>query len=162
MKKAIVGIVVLHLLLFACSAKQEGKPETVVSQVNEYPDLTLTFDDGSKMSAKKLSGNNVFILFQPDCRHCQVEAINIEQRLDEFKDYTLYFISSRSMEEIQAFAESLDLDNHDNVKFAWTSTESVLTYYGPIKTPSMYIYKNGKLKTSFNGQTDVQNVIDAL
>lgn len=162
MKKILLGIFVLQTLLLSCSAKREEKPAAPATQVNDYPDLTLTLQDGSKVRAKGFKGNNIFILFQPDCRHCQVEAINIEQRLNEFKDYTLYFISSRSMEEIQAFAETLDLADRDNVRFAWTSTESVLTYYGPIQTPSIYIYKDGKLKASFNGETDVQNVIDAL
>lgn len=162
MKKAILGILLCYVVLAGCSARQEDKTTDTTPQANEYPDITLTFEDGSQERAKSLKGDNIFIMFQPDCRHCQVEAIDIEQRLSEFKGYTLYFISSRSMEEIQAFAETLDLDQRDNVRFAWASTESVLTYYGPIRTPSIYIYKNGKLKASFSGETDVQNLIDAL
>jgi thiol-disulfide isomerase/thioredoxin len=146
----------------ACSNKKEEKREPIIPVVNEYPDLQLNLKNGEKLSAKELKGDNVFVFFQPDCKHCQLEAVAIEQHLEEFKDYTLYFISSSSMEAIQIFAESFDLDGLENVKFARTSTESVLTYYGPIPTPSVYVYSNGKLKKSFNGQTEVETIISAL
>lgn len=153
----------LHLVLSGCSAKkEESKGAVTPVLVNEYPDLILTLNNGKKLSTKTLKGNNVFILFQPDCDHCQNEAVEIEQRLEDFRDYTLYFISSSPMEQITAFAKNFKLDNKDNVKFAWTTNEGVLTYYGAIPTPSIYVYSQGKLRTSFNGQTDVENILKAL
>jgi len=131
-------------------------------QVNEYPPITLKLSDGDQVAARDLRGNNVFVLFQPDCSHCQDEAAQVEQRLEEFKDYTLYFISSAPMSEIEAFAKTYKLQGKQQVKFAWTSTEDVLSHYGAIRTPSVYIYSNGSLKGSFNGQTDIQNIINAL
>lgn len=153
----------LHLVLSGCSAKkEESKGAVTPVLVNEYPDLILTLNNGKKLSTKTLKGNNVFILFQPDCDHCQNEAVEIEQRLEDFRDYTLYFISSSPMEQITAFAKNFKLDNKDNVKFALTTNEGVLTYYGAIPTPSIYVYSQGKLRTSFNGQTDVENILKAL
>lgn len=131
-------------------------------KVNEYPPLALTLSNGEQISAQQLQGNNVFVLFQPDCNHCQDEAAQIEQRLGDFKDYTLYFISSAPMEQIKAFAETYKLDDKEKVKFAWTATEGVLAHYGAIRTPSVYVYSGGALKQSFNGQTDIQNIINAL
>ena len=66
------------------------------------------------------------------------------------------------MEQITDFAKSFKLDEKENVRFAWTTSEGVLTYYGPIPTPSVYIYANGRLKQSFNGQTDIENILNAL
>ena len=150
------------LLLAGCSAKKEERATVSKTQVNEYPDLILTLSNGEKLSTKTLKGNNIIILFQPDCDHCQNEAVQIEQRLDEFKDYALYFISSSPMEQITAFAKNFKLDDKKNVRFAWTANEGVLTYYGAIPTPSIYIYSQGELRTSFNGQTDVENILKAL
>ena len=152
----------------ACSSGTQEKSDAAQKQqapeqtVNEYPDLVFALVGGDSVSTRTLKGNNIFIFFQPDCRHCQLEAINIEQRLEQFKDYDLYFVSSSSLEAIQAFAESFDLDDLENVKFAWASTQSVLDHYGPIQTPSVYIYSDGKLKKSFNGQTEIENIINAL
>lgn len=166
MSRIIYGVIALQLLIISCSSekKEEGGTATAqkTQQVNEYPPLVLRFENGEELSAKDLKGKNVFVLFQPDCSHCQEEAVHIEQRLEEFKDYNLYFISSSAMDQIMAFAKSFDLDGKDNVKFAWTNPEGVLTYYGPIPTPSVYIYANGKMKQSFNGQTDIETILKAL
>lgn len=163
MPKLVMVCIAIIAMVFACGSKEErAGRETFVQETSDYPNLILAMEEGGELSTKKLKGNNMFIFFQPDCRHCQLEAISIEQRLEEFKDYTLFFISSGSMEAITAFAESFDLDNKDNVKFARASTQSVLDHYGPIQTPSVYIYSNGKLKASFNGQTDIERILAAL
>ncbi|HEX8041323.1 MAG TPA: redoxin domain-containing protein [Chryseosolibacter sp.] len=156
------AVVILSCLTVACSPKKEETAQVSARQVNEYPDLILTFSNGEKMSTKTLKGNNVLVMFQPDCDHCQQEAIQIEQRLEEFKDYTLYFVSSSPMEQIMAFAKNFNLDGKQNVKFAWTTSESVLTYYGPIPTPSIYVYSKGELRSSFNGQTEVEEILKSL
>ena len=162
MFKVFFGIVVLQVTFMSCSSKKEEKSIASENVVNEYPNLVLTFQKGDQVSTKSLEGKNVFVLFQPDCDHCQEEAIEIEQQLDGFKDYMLYFISSSPMPQIVKFAEDYKLDNKQNVKFAWTSTEGVLNHYGPIQTPSVYIYSQGKLVKSFNGQTSIENILNVL
>lgn len=161
MLRIIVVALILSCSLVACKQSRE-ETTSVAESVNEYPDIVLRFADGSQTRAGELKGGNVFVLFQPDCSHCQEEAVHIEQRLDAFGDYSLYFISSAPMQEIMAFAKNFHLDQKENVKFAWTSTEGVLTYYGPIQTPSIYVYSNGRLKASFNGQTDIENILESL
>lgn len=162
MVKIFLGCLVLQILMMSCSTKRNEKPLPVKSAVNEYPDLTLTFEKGDQIATKEMQGNNVFILFQPGCDHCQEEAKEIEQSLDGFKDYTLYFISSSPIPQIMKFAEDYKLDNKHNVKFAYTSTDGVLNQYGPIQTPSVYIYSQGKLLKSFNGQTNIENILRSL
>jgi peroxiredoxin len=161
MRKFIVVLFSFPLLVVACSVKP-AENSVSAPQVNEYPDIVLQFENGERLSAKTLEGKNVFVLFQPECDHCQEEAVHIQQRLEEFKGYTLYFISSSPMEQITAFAKTFDLDNKANVKFTWTSTEGVLNHYGSIQTPSVYIYDEGKLKRSFNGQTEIETILSAL
>lgn len=168
MSKLVYSWFVTASIMVGCSTgtqeKSDAKEErqAPVQTFNEYPDLQFALLNGETLSTKSLEGNNVFIFFQPDCRHCQIEAMNIEQRLDQFKDYNLYFVSSSTPESIRAFAESLGLDGRKNVNFAWASTMSVLNHYGPIKTPSVYIYSGGRLRKSFNGQTEIENIIEAL
>lgn len=169
MKKIDVVLVLFAALaLSSCDKKKEDADkaasgmESSVQQKNEYPDLTLRLVNGEEISTRSLKGDNLFFLFQPDCDHCQEEASHVEQRLGDFKNYTLYFISSAPIAQINAFAETYKLAGKQNVKFAWTSTDGVLNHYGAIRTPSVYIYSNGALKGSFNGQTDIQNILNAL
>lgn len=162
MPKISFALLLLVITVVACSVKQEKQQKASASTVNEYPNLSLTLANGDQVSTRNLQGKNIFVLFQPECDHCQEEAVEIEQRLEEFKDYTLYFISSSAMDQITAFARNFNLDNRDNVTFAWTSTEGVLNHYGPIPTPSVYIYSDGKLMHSFKGQTDIEKIVAAL
>jgi peroxiredoxin len=147
---------------FSCSSKKEDKPVAAKATTNEYPNLTLTLASGETLPAKELQGKNIFVLFQPECDHCQDEAREIEKHLDRFKAYKLFFISSSPMPQVTKFAKDYKLNDRPNVKFAVTSTESVLNFYGPIPTPSVYIYREGKLINYFNGQTNIENILAAL
>ena len=146
----------------SCSSKKDDKPIVARATANEYPDLTLTLASGETIPAKGLEGKNIFVLFQPECDHCQNEAAEIEKHLDRFKAYTLYFISSSPMPQVTMFAQDYKLNDKPKVKFAVTYTESVLNFYGPIPTPSVYIYQEGKLINYFNGQTNIENILAAL
>lgn len=154
-------VLALPVGFLSCTSKKEEK-QAAPTAVNEYPPLSLKLSDGTQLPARDLKGDNIFVLFQPDCSHCQEEAVHIEQRLTDFRDYTLYFISSAPMDQITGFAREYGLDGKPNVRFAWTAPEGVLTYYGPIPTPSVYIYRDGKLRQSFNGQTEIDNILKAL
>lgn len=167
MPKLLLIFLAFHVASIGCtprnSQSEDGQTNTAgATQANDYPAIVLQLEDGQGIQAKDLEGNNIFILFQPDCDHCQHEAVSIEQRLEDFRDYTLYFISSAPMEQIGAFADNYGLGSRNNVKFAWTATQGVLDNYGPIQTPSIYIYSGGRLKKYFNGQTDIETILAAL
>ena len=167
MPKILFALLLLtQITQFGCTTKKEEQPAQPAPQevaaTNEYPNILLRLTDGNELQAKVLKGNNLFVLFQPDCDHCQEEAIQIEQRLEEFKNYTLYFISSAPMEQIDGFARNFGLHEKENVKFAWTSTQGVLDHYGPIPTPSVYVYSDGRLRQSFKGQTPIDTILRSL
>lgn len=166
MSRILFAFLLTQITLFACTTKKE-EPHTPpapqeLASANEYPNISLRLTDGKDVQAKTLKGNNVFVLFQPECDHCQEEAIQIEQRLEEFRNYTLYFISSAPMEQIDGFARNFRLHEKENVKFAWTSTQGVLDNYGPIPTPSVYVYSDGRLRQSFKGQTPIDTILKSL
>jgi len=141
-----------------------SSPETAHTDqaVNEYPDIELILQNGEALNARELEGRNVFMFFSPECIHCHEEARAIRERLDDFRGYTIWFISSLDMGKIKEFAEMYELQDRENVRFAWSGTEGVLDFYGPIRIPSAYIYEEGKLQKSFSGPTPVDSLINAL
>ena len=154
----------LYALLIAASFLScSKKGETTSNPQNDLPPMTITTLEGSPVFLKELTGKIVLIFFQPDCDHCQREAEEIEKNLKAFSGYALYFISSNPGNEIEQFAKTYKLSGRPNVTFAQTTTENVITFYGPIAAPSVYIYSNdGQLVKAFNGQTDIQNIINFL
>jgi peroxiredoxin len=148
---------VLFLTLLICCSNTNSPSEQII---NDLPALQIQLNNGSNVSVKTLSGKVALILFFPDCDHCQREAAQIQKNIAGFKDYTLYFISSAPFEEINHFASTYQLQNYKNVIFARTEAKNVLDAFGPIETPTIYLYdKTGKLIETFSGEVAIEVVL---
>lgn len=148
--------------IFSCNGKSnsETKDQPVV---NDLPVMQITFLDGVTVQAKDLTGKTMLVFFFPDCEHCQEEANAMKENINAFKDYTVYYLSSVPKAEVEKFALDYGLSEAPNFKFGTVPGESVLDNFGPIPTPSMYIYNDEKkLVKKFEGQTPIETVINAL
>jgi thiol-disulfide isomerase/thioredoxin len=153
------------LLPLGCSApasRETEKEVPIANSRNDLPQMTVTTLAQSKIDLHKLQGNTILILFQPDCDHCQREALEIRKHLDRFNQYVIYFISAAEMPSIEAFGTSYDLIGHSNVNFAATTVENVIRSFGPIPAPSIYIYNDQKLKKKFNGEIGIEAILQAI
>lgn len=161
--KQILLLLAVLVALAGCSKKEKEAEQKPVAAPNDLPAMTISLLDGKTIDAKTLTGKNVLILFQPDCDHCQHEAEAIREHLASFAGYTLYFVSSATLAEIEKFASDYKLSGNSHVVFGWTATENVLNNFGPIQAPSVYIYSDqGKLVQKFNGQTDISVILKYL
>lgn len=150
-------------LLSCAQKKKEAQPAANKPVVNDLPAMPILFADGTQRSVKELTGKTVLVLFFPDCDHCQREAEQIRKNLEAFKDYNLYFISSAPLPEIEKFSVDYQLKGAHAVHFAQTAPENVIASFGPIETPSLYIYSTeGRLVQSFNGEVDISVVLKYL
>lgn len=160
MKKIAAFIILVFLSACTRIEKSEQKDNEIIK---DYPNLSIQLTDGSTINGKALEGEVLLIIFQPDCDHCQHEAQEIEENIAAFRDHTLYFVSSSPMEEVKRFATEYKLAGIPNVKFGWTTTESIINNFGPIQTPSVYIYSSqGKLIKHFNGQVAIGEILRYL
>jgi len=163
MKKRVLQFNLILWALFACNApsaenKLIHEPNATVE--NDLPHLRIKLLDKSEIDARQLEGKVVLVFFQPDCDHCQREASEIAQNLVGFKDASLYFVSSDSPEKVANFAKDYKLNGVERVYFGIASTESVLKNFGPITTPSFYIYSaEGKLVKAFNGEVEISALL---
>ena len=110
-----------------------------------------------------LGGNTILIFYVPDCDHCQREAEAIQNQLEVFKNYSLYFIAASEPEEIKRFAERYQLNGRVNVFFARAEVADVVREMGPVGTPALYIYSHEKrLIKKFDGETKVTEIAEVL
>lgn len=167
MKKSTLLLLALLAILISCKTKpkeeeavvEESKPQVY----NDFPEMSITLLNGTKLEANELPGKTILILFFPDCDHCQRESKAIQEKIEAFKDYTLYFLSTNPVEEIQEFANEYKLNSTVNVKFGQIAPDKVFVNFGSIPTPSLYIYSaERRLKKQFNGETTVEQIIGAL
>lgn len=171
MKTSIFRILLFSIVILfaACEKKHrtesavEDEPVVAAQTRDDRPPITIRLTDGTDVKVREQNHKMILVLFQPDCDHCQDEAKQIRSRLDAFKDYDMYFISSEANEVIMKFSKDYDLFNKPNVKFGHTSVDDVLNHFGSISTPSIYIYKeSGELVQSFDGLVDVQVIVQYL
>ncbi len=158
-------MMLLVAISVSCQKKEEAKETTSapIEAVNDLPAMPITLLDNTTIQTKSITGNFILILFQPDCDHCQREAQEFQKNLAAFDNYILYFVSSATIAETEAFARQYGLSEHANVKFGVTSVENILNNFGAISAPSMYIYNgSGKLVKKFNGETDIQQIVEAI
>ncbi|RDV15062.1 hypothetical protein DXT99_10320 [Pontibacter diazotrophicus] len=180
MKKGIyiiVGVVLVLLLIFfidnlnSKSATRETQPtaeevpaaNTAAVVPNELPMMSLTRLDGSSLMAKNLEGKTVLVLFQPDCDHCQREAVQIRENLEAFDDYTIYFVSDAALPQLNQFAREYELADKNNIHFAQASVNDIIHALGPVEAPSVFVYsEEGRLVSSFIGETPIEEIKSAL
>ena len=161
-----ISVFFILCVLAACTYKKPQdnvQSEVIDVQQNELPSLRLTFADGQKISARDLTGKTVLVLLQPDCDHCQREAQQISEHSKSFDGYKVYFISSAPVTEILEFAGKYGLKGHDNFLFAETPFNDVVESFGPIETPSLYVYSaERKLVEAFNGEVAMEVIVKYL
>lgn len=160
MKKFFILVAVV--LATACSQTKKEKVSEATG-VSELPPLMMTLLNGEKIMVSSLPGNTILVFFSPDCDHCQREAQAIQGQLDAFKKYTLYFIAGSLPADIQLFAETYHLDGYPNVQFARAEIPDVIRVFGPMSTPSFFIYSSEKrLVKKFDGETKVEEILKFL
>lgn len=159
MKKFLLATMVV-LSLFAC--KKNSEQPVTVKKVNDLPLMPLTIKGQPQKSAKELTGNTILIFYQPDCDHCQREAKEISDRVDQFKGYNIYFTTTENFEAINRFATDYNLADKPNVFFAQTSLDAILGTVGSISAPSLFIYQDQKLVKHLDGETPVDEILKYL
>ena len=159
-----LAAIVLYLFM---PETEKGKTESAQTPqkilVNQLPNLKLLGVDGSVNYSRELNGKNVLVLYNADCDHCQREAKEIRTQIKAFENYTVWFVSSDSFENIGQFAKDYDLVGHANVHFVRTEVMEVINNFGAIATPSVYIYSDERqLVKAINGETRIEEIIKYL
>ena len=169
MLRVISGMALLAALIFiGCEKKEKPADKATTEQrgtsvQSDLPLMPVELIDGTNISMKDVSGKMVLILFQPDCDHCQREAVDIRKNLIAFDGYRLYFISSHPLEVIKQFAVDYDLLTQPDIYFGRTTVEGVLSNFGAISAPSVYIFnEQGKMTAKFNGEVAIDTLVKAL
>ena len=110
--KLLLGIflfVIICFLAYKITSKLNYKKE-VAERVKVIPDFSFYRLDGSKFSTKNLQKKpSVFVYFNSECIYCKSETKKIQERLEDFKEVQLIFISFEKKEIIQQFAKDYEI-----------------------------------------------------
>ena len=141
-------------------------------QVPEYIPAFSTFinlEDERAFTIDSLDSckNQLFILYDPGCGHCQELAAGIADSLDRIPDnLSIYFIALQPKESVDGFVNMFAkaLKNHPQVTFLYDPQGEFILKFDPKNFPSTYIYsaENFKLIKYFDGERKVEKILPFL
>ena len=109
--------------------------------------------------------NTVFILFDPNCGHCQTEAGLLAKNYSKLKDVNLYFVSMNDPALMASFLETFgkDLADKPNVEVLYDRNQDFIQkFHVPDQFPANYVYgADGLLKSFWEGDKQIDAIIEA-
>ena len=126
------------------SFEQEIKTDSLPAYIKNpgIPAFTILATDSSNFAKQNLPANRpvVIIYFSPDCGHCQFEAKQIVQHINDFKNTFFVWVSFHPLEQIKEFGKIYGLDKLDNMKLGRDLKYYLPSFYKVTQTPFMAIY----------------------
>ena len=166
MKKYSLVLLSFMLLL---SLKGLAQDSTVVPVYKRFPTVPvfriLSAPDSTVFTRDNLSEKKpvMFMMFSPDCDHCQHATEDLKRNMDAFKKVQIVMVSSLDYDHILAFYHTYGLDAYPNITVGRDPAYMLGTFFSVHNFPSIYLYdKKGKLKANFEGSVPFKKIAESL
>jgi thiol-disulfide isomerase/thioredoxin len=131
-----------------------------IPQFNVYkaPDSTsFTRDDLKKNKPV------VFMIFSPDCEHCQHETEKLIANIDKFKNSQIVMVTYLPYREMIAFYQNYKIADYPEITMARDTKFFFPVFFKIRNLPSIFVYdKKGNFKKSFEGSINTDLISDEL
>jgi len=107
--------------------------------------------------------NTIFVIFSPDCEHCQHETQMLTQNISRFKNTQFVMITYLPYEEMTRFYKDYKIADYPQITMARDTKFFFPVFFRVRNLPSIFIYdKLGKLKKSFEGDVKPETLLNEL
>ncbi len=107
--------------------------------------------------------NTVFILFDPNCGHCQQETSQLSKNYDKIKGINIYFVSMNDPALMASFLETFgkELVDKPNIEVLYDRNQDFIQkFHVPKQFPASYVYgPDGRLKNNWDGDKPLEFVL---
>lgn len=167
MKKVTTLLSVCIVSLFASvslSAQENIDPNAPFLKDKNIPKFTLNLTNGKSFNNTQIPKTKYtcFIIFSPDCSHCQEEATELTKNAAKFKSVFFIWNSYKEMVDIKAFAIKYGLDNQSNVIVGKDPEFSIPVFFRPRKIPFIAVYDRGQLLKVFDQGVKVPELLKII
>ncbi|MDQ6755335.1 MAG: redoxin domain-containing protein [Bacteroidota bacterium] len=105
----------------------------------------------------------VFIIFSPDCEHCQHETEALIKNINKFKDVQIVMVDYLPHEEMVKFYNNYKIANYPEITMGRDAKFFFPIFFHVESLPAIYVYdKKGKFKQAFQGSVKIDKIADAL
>ncbi len=103
----------------------------------------------------------LFMLFSPDCSHCQHTAEELIEYKNDIKDFQIIMITLHPLWQMNAFVEKYHLKELENVVIGKDMYYIMPSFYNVKNLPFLAFYnKKGTLVSTFEGSMPLQRIIE--
>lgn len=142
------------------------KKQQIAATVQHLPNVPLLALDSTSFSLAEAVGNQAAVLFffHPDCEHCQSEARQIQENVEELKAVKLIWISYENLDRLREFDEEYKLTG-SFPQLVMAKIEPVVANekFGLRTFPTVFIYDaEGNLAKKYTGETKIEAILKYL
>lgn len=122
------------------------------------PDSTAFSRD--QLQKKK---NTIFIIFSPDCGHCQHEAEMITQDIQKFRNTQIVMVTYLPYSEMIKFYHIYKIAEYPQITMGRDTKFFFPVFFKVRNLPSIFVYdKKGHFKKSFEGDVKPETILASL
>lgn len=123
---------------------------------NNYSELTKIRAELVALAGEPKDYNQptLVVFFNSECDHCQAEALEIAQHLEEFLSGQIWWISFQEPENILNFLESYGLMDYSGSFPFSIEPEKAQRLFGRIRMPQTMVFENNRIQAEFIGEVD--------
>jgi hypothetical protein len=145
-------------------AQSNIDPNAPFLKDKNMPRFTLNLTTGKSFSHAQIPKTRYtcFIIFSPDCSHCQEEATELTKNADKFKNVFFIWNSYKEMKDIKDFATKYGLDKQANVVVGRDPEFSIPVFFRPRMTPFVAIYDRGQFLKVYEQGVKVPELVKII
>ena len=166
MKNLLILFVGILISYSGFSQTSATKDTAVYLRFPAIPQFTVyKAPDSTVFSRENLQKrkSTVFIIFSPDCEHCQHETELLLQNIKKFKNTQILMITYLPYEEMIKFYKTYKIANYPQITMARDTKFFFPVFFKVRNLPSIFVYdKKGDLKKSFEGSVKIEDIIQEL
>jgi len=155
--------------LISCSAFSQidsAKERPIYLRFPTIPEFTIyKAPDSTAFSRDNLQKkkNTIFIVFSPDCEHCQHEAEMITQNIQKFRNTQIVMVTYLPYSEMIKFYHIYKIAQYPQITMARDTKFFFPVFFKVRSLPAIFIYdKNGNFKKSFEGDVKPETILASL
>jgi len=165
-EKKLILTCLLVIAIFCTAFSQVDTAQPPFKRFPTHPPLQILLSD----SVTKYTKNNLpkktpvlFMLFSPDCSHCQHTAEEMIKYKDDIKDFQIVMTTLHPLWQMNAFVEKYNLKNLENVVIGKDMYYIMPSFYNVKNLPFLAFYnKKGNLITTSEGSMPLQRMIEVF
>lgn len=164
MKKLFISLFIIFIGITAFS--QVDSTDPVYRRFPTIPEfIVVKAPDSTAFSRENLKKKKpvVFMIFSPECEHCQHETKALIADINKFKNAQILMITWLPYEEMIQFYKDYKIADYPEITMARDDKFFFPSYFRVRNFPSIYVYnKKGSLVKNFEGSVKIDSIAAAL